>query len=107
MAPGRLEAIDERLDALTRLKRKYGDTESAMLGFRDAAATELERLGRHEEILAEQERALSELAAELLGAAHELAKRRRDAAERLAGVTASELAQLGMDRARFEIALTR
>src|SRR5206468_270649 len=30
MAPGRLEAIDERLDAITRLKRKYGDTEAAM-----------------------------------------------------------------------------
>jgi DNA repair protein RecN (Recombination protein N) len=48
MAPGRLEAIDERLDAITRLKRKYGDTETAMLAFRDAAAIELERLGRHE-----------------------------------------------------------
>src|SRR5207245_8818121 len=40
MAPGRLEAVDERLDVLTRLKRKYGDTESAMLAFRDEAATE-------------------------------------------------------------------
>ena len=84
MAPGRLEAVDERLDALTRLKRKYGDTESAMLAFRDEAATELERLGRHEAILAEQERALGELDAELSAAGHELAKRRHDAAERLA-----------------------
>jgi DNA repair protein RecN (Recombination protein N) len=107
MAPGRLEALDERLDALTRLKRKYGDTESVMLAFRDEAATELERLGRHEEILAEQERTLGELDAELSGAAHELAKRRHDAAERLAGVTARELRQLGMEQARFEIAVTR
>src|SRR5688500_1408005 len=29
--PGRLEAIDERLDALLRLRRKYGDSEAAML----------------------------------------------------------------------------
>lgn len=107
MAPGRLEAVDERLDALTRLKRKYGDTESAMLQFRDEAAAELERLGRHEEILAEQERTLGELDTELSGAAHELAKRRHDAAERLAGVTARELRQLGMERARFEIVVTR
>src|SRR5947209_1603012 len=28
MAPGRLESVDERLDVLTRLKRKYGDTEA-------------------------------------------------------------------------------
>ena len=107
MAPGRLEAVDERLDALTRIKRKYGDTESAMLAFRDEAATELERLGRHEAILAEQERALGELDAELSAAGHELAKRRHDAAERLAGVTARELRQLGMERARFEIAISR
>jgi len=107
MAPGRLEAIDERLDAITRLKRKYGDTETAMLAFHDAAAIELERLGRHEEILAEQERMLGDLAAELSGAAHELSKRRHDAAERFAGDAACELRQLGMERARFEIAVGR
>src|SRR5918996_934010 len=32
--PGRLDAIHERLDVLTRLKRKYGDSEDAMLRFR-------------------------------------------------------------------------
>src|SRR5213595_1584801 len=31
LEPGRVEAVDERLDALTRLKRNYGDTEEAML----------------------------------------------------------------------------
>jgi len=107
MTPGRLEAIDERLDALTRLKRKYGDTEAAMLAFRAEAAGELERLGRHEEILAGQERAMAELEAELSGTAHELAKRRHDAAERFAVEAARELRQLGMERARFEVAVTR
>jgi DNA repair protein RecN (Recombination protein N) len=107
MTPGRLEALDERLDALTRLKRKYGDTESAMLAFRESAAGELERLGRHEAILAEQERMLAELEAELSGAAHELSKRRHEAAERFAGEAARELRQLGMEHARFEIAVTR
>ncbi len=107
MTPGRLEALDERLDALTRLKRKYGDTESAMLAFRETAADELERLGRHEAILAEQERMLAELEAELSGAAHELSKRRHEAAERFAGEATRELRQLGMEHARFEIAVTR
>src|SRR2546425_7493103 len=61
LEPGRLEGIDERLDALTRLKRKYGDTEEAMLKFRDEVAAELDRLARHEEILAAEERRLGEL----------------------------------------------
>src|SRR6058998_480048 len=105
MAPGRLESVDERLDVLTRLKRKYGDTEAAMLAFRQEAAVELERLGRHEELLAEQERMLGELRAELQEAAVALADRRRVAAERLAGETERELRQLGMERARFEISI--
>jgi DNA repair protein RecN (Recombination protein N) len=107
LTPGRLEALDERVDALTRLKRKYGDTESAMLAFRAAAAGELERLDRHEAILAEQERMLAELEAELSGAALELSKRRQEAAERFAAEAARELRQLGMERARFEIVVTR
>src|SRR3989441_5809779 len=105
MTPGRLESVDERLDVLTRLKRKYGDSEATMLAFRQDAAVELERLGRHEELLAEQERMLGELRAELTAAAVALADRRRVAAERLAGETERELRQLGMERARFEIAV--
>src|SRR5712664_2606407 len=75
VTPGRLEAVDERLDALTRLKRKYGDTEAAMLAFREGAAVELEKLDRHEEILAEQERLLTELQAELTRSAVALSER--------------------------------
>ena len=105
--PGRLEAIDERLDALTRLRRKYGDSEEAMLRFRDEAAAELERLGRHEEILAEQERMLGELRAELGAAATALADRRQAAAERLAPRVERELRALGMERAVFRAPVER
>ncbi|MBI4634913.1 MAG: DNA repair protein RecN [Candidatus Rokubacteria bacterium] len=105
--PGRLEAIDDRLDALTRLKRKYGDTEEAMLAFREEAAGELERLGRHEELLAEQERTLGELGAELETAAEALAERRRTAAARLAREAQREIRALGMERALFEIGVER
>jgi DNA repair protein RecN (Recombination protein N) len=107
MAPGRLEAVDERLDVLTRLKRKYGDSEEAMLALREQAAGELDRLGRHEEILAEQERMLGELRGELTDSAVALADRRQAAAERFATRAERELRQLGMERARFEIAVER
>jgi DNA repair protein RecN (Recombination protein N) len=105
VTPGRLEEVDERLDALTRLKRKYGDTEVAMLAFRDGVAVELEKLDRHEEILAAQEKTLAALEAELAQAAVALSERRRTAADRLAGEAERELRQLGMDRARFAIAV--
>ena len=79
--PGRLDAIHERLDALARLKRKYGDTEAAMLAFRTEAARDLERLARHDEVMAEQERLLAELGSELTAAATALSDRRRVAGE--------------------------
>jgi DNA repair protein RecN (Recombination protein N) len=100
--PGRLEAIDDRLDVLTRLKRKYGDSEEAMLRFRDEAAAELDRLERHEELLGEDERRLAELEAEATAVATSLGQGRRQAAIRLGPAVQRELRQLGMERAAFE-----
>lgn len=103
--PDRLDAIQERLEALTRLKRKYGDGEEAMLRLRDEAAQELDRLERHEELVAGQERVLGELEAELKAAAGALSARRRAAAARLAGQMQAALRALGMEQAVFEVAL--
>ena len=103
--PGRLEAIDDRLEALRRLMRKYGDTEEAMLRFRAEAAAELERLERHEELLGEDERRLAELHAEVAAAARALGAARREAATTLAVAVERELRQLGMERASFEVAV--
>ena len=105
--PGRLEIIDERLDALVRLRRKYGDSEAAMLQYRDGAAAELDRLARHDELLAAQERTVGELAAELTTAAEALSDRRRAAASRLEAQAEKQMRALGMDRAVFRMALER
>src|SRR3989304_2285156 len=43
--PGRLEEIDARLDALTKLKRKYGESGEALLRDREQIAAELGRRG--------------------------------------------------------------
>ncbi len=103
--PGRLEAIDDRLEALTRLKRKYGDTEEAMLAFQEAAAQELEQLERYEQTLGAEEGRLGGLRAELEVAATELGQIRRQAAARLGPFVQRELRALGMERARFEVAV--
>ncbi|MBI2218605.1 MAG: DNA repair protein RecN [Candidatus Rokubacteria bacterium] len=105
--PARLGSIDDRLDALSRLQRKYGDTAEAILRFRDEAAAELERLARHEQVLATEERTLAELTAELDREATVLSTRRRSAADRLAARTQRELRLLGMERAVFEVVVER
>jgi DNA repair protein RecN (Recombination protein N) len=105
--PGRLEAIDDRLAALGQLKRKYGETEEAMLAFREQAAAELERLARHEERLAEQERQVAELAADLAREAEALSTQRQEAARKLAAEAVRELKALGMEHAVFEVVVER
>ena len=105
--PGRVDAIHERLDALARLRRKYGDGEEAMLRFRAEAAGELDRLERHDELIAEQERLLGGLRSELETAATALSERRRTAAGRLGAQVERTLRALGMDRAVFEVVLER
>ena len=103
--PGRLEAIDDRLDALTRLKRKYGDSVDAMLAFRKRAAAELDRLARHDELLAAEETRVASLRAELLAVARDLSAARHATAARLSALAQKEIRALGMERAEFEVVL--
>ena len=103
--PGRLEAIDDRLDALTRLKRKYGDSVEAMLAFRESAAADLDRLAHHDELLAAENARAASLRDELLALAGELGAVRSAAAARLSSLVQKEVRALGMERAAFEIAL--
>lgn len=103
--PARLAEIDDRLDALGRLKRKYGDTDEAMMRYRGEAAAELDRLTRHAEVLAADEGRAAALANDLDAAAAALSEVRRAAARRLGGQLERQLRALGMERARFDIVL--
>jgi len=103
--PSAREAIEDRLDALTRLKRKYGDSVEAMLAFRQTAADELDRLARHDELLAAEEARLATARGEALAVAGELGAARRAAAARLSTLVQKEVRALGMERAVFEVGL--
>lgn len=46
---GEIEEIEERLDQLYRLKRKYGSTVEEILSFREKAAIQLEELESFDE----------------------------------------------------------
>src|SRR5258708_8694703 len=89
--PRRLEAIDDRLDALKRLARKYGDGEEAMLRFRAEEAGELDRLERHEELPGEDERRLGDLEGGATSGARGLGAARREAAAKLGPALQREL----------------
>ena len=99
--PERLQAIEDRLDLVQSLKRKYGDSIAEVLAFADRAQEELDALSHSEErteVLEAEEKALLAEIAER-GAA--LSQARREAGERLQRAVEAELAELSMERARF------
>lgn len=105
--PGRLAEIDDRLDAIVRLKRKYGETAGAVAAFRDEAAATLDRLERHDEVVAGLEVRMTRAAEAAVEAALALGETRSTAAARLERQIQKELRGLGMEHARFRIALRR
>lgn len=101
--PDHLETVEERLNLIHSLKRKYGDSIPRVLDFAGQAQSELDSIVHSEERIealgAEEETLLDEIA--VLGA--ELSAARKEAAERLGCAVEAELAELNMERAHFLI----
>ena len=105
--PERLEQIDARLDAIVKLKRKYGDSVAAILAHRQEVATALDRITRHDAIAEEMERTVADAAAAAGTEAAALSAARARAAERLERLVQKEIRGLGMEHGRFRVALRR
>jgi DNA repair protein RecN (Recombination protein N) len=103
VSPGRLDEIESRLAVLERLEKKYGATVEEVIAFGERCRRELDLLASPEE----QERTLQarreRLAAAYLERARELSKKRRAAARDLRKRVQAELAQLAMEKTRFEV----
>ncbi|MEO5822400.1 MAG: DNA repair protein RecN, partial [Vicinamibacteraceae bacterium] len=104
-SPERLQAVEDRLAALTRLKRRYGPSLEEVIAKSRAIADELGLLGAGDEALValEQEAAAARLA--YAAAASAIAEARRRAAPRLAKALEKALVELAMAGTRCEFAL--
>jgi DNA repair protein RecN (Recombination protein N) len=98
--PHRLAEIEERLDALERLRRKYGGTVESMLEHRRRAEQELQELATSEERIEalQDERDRAVQATEKLARA--LSIERHKAAQGLGRAITAELGSLGMGDAK-------
>ncbi|MBI2953904.1 MAG: DNA repair protein RecN [Chloroflexi bacterium] len=103
--PARLEATEERLDLIRRLKRKYGNSIEDILRFCAEAAAELESLSHSEERIGDLQSQESALLNEIAALAEELTAARASAAAELAKAMEFELADLNMAKARFAVSL--
>jgi DNA repair protein RecN (Recombination protein N) len=103
VSPKRLQEVEDRLALLERLKRKYGPTLDEVIERGRALAAERDMLtggsGRTEDL----QRALDEAERDYLVLARELSARRRTAAHAFARTLEGLLAELAMERTRFEV----
>jgi DNA repair protein RecN (Recombination protein N) len=101
--PSRLDHVEERLEVINHLKRKYGDNIATILAVRNAAEIELAAITHSEEsllLLQKQENDLLQLVGSL---GEKLSTRRQVAGEQLAAAVEAELGDLNMERARFDV----
>ena len=103
--PATLQLIDDRLDLIGRLKRKYGSTVEEILVFKEQIDTELEGLYGLEQDRRTLEAERERLAAEVSARGAELTTRRSAAATELKQALESEAHQLAMKGAIIEAAL--
>ena len=101
--PGELDEIEERLDRLYRLKKKYGGTVAEMLAYLDRCREELDAIQFSEDRLARLDKELEKALARAVKAGGELSARRHKAAQELAKRIQSELTQLDMPKVRFQV----
>lgn len=105
--PGRLDFVEERIELINRLKRKYGDSITAILETGVHSAAELEKIDNSEERIQILEGQQTTYLRKIGQMAAALSAKRQQAATRLATAVEGQLADLHMDGSRFEVDFQR
>ena len=104
--PEELLNIDERLDIITRLKRKYGSTLEDITDFLDRSCKEYEELLQSESLVEELNKQLALLSQKLYDSAEKLNSEREKAAVVLEKNITAELENLEMKNSSFKVELS-
>lgn len=105
--PARLAEVEERLELIISLRRKYGDTIEQINAYGARAQAELDGLANWEVKTAELEQREARLLQGIGKLGADLSRRRQAAGEELARQVETELGDLKMTRARFGVAVVQ
>jgi DNA repair protein RecN (Recombination protein N) len=105
--PQRLNEVEERLELINMLKRKYGDTIATVLAAGTKAEAELEQISHNEERSAELEQAEERLLRQIGRMGEDLSKKRQEVARRLSSAVERQLNDLQLAGTRFEVLFNR
>ncbi|MBC7543450.1 MAG: DNA repair protein RecN [Candidatus Sericytochromatia bacterium] len=103
--PDRLSEITDRLDVLTRLKRKYGETLPEVVAFADDLASKLDQMEAATGEIGELREAVQLGEQELGKLAMQASHARKELALELEESVMTELADLGMAKCAFHVAM--
>jgi DNA repair protein RecN (Recombination protein N) len=103
--PARLQELEERLNLIHSLKRKYGGNVAEIVAFGEEARGKLQTLEQRDAELARINVELQKSEAELWSAGQALSAKRRKAIPLLSKAVSKQLADLGFKQSRFEISL--
>jgi DNA repair protein RecN (Recombination protein N) len=100
-----LEAVEERLDTLNRLKRKYGGSLDAVFEKRQLIEQDLSSIENVADMIKEIETQIDQWYTELRDLAITLSDKRKKAADRFAKKVIDQLATLKMAKTDFRVAI--
>ncbi len=104
--PYRLEQIEERLDLIYRLSRKYGATEQDMLDFLESAKSQLQELLDYDVNREKLKERYTQLERQAMSQAKELSLIRHDIANEFAAQVQREMSFLEMPNVRLVVDFT-
>ena len=104
--PARLQELEERLNLIQSLKRKYGSSLAEVLAFGAEAQARLDSLEQREEALDKLNTQLSDLETRLCKAGRQLSDKRRKVIPKLCAEVSRQLQDLGFKASRLDIDLT-
>jgi DNA repair protein RecN (Recombination protein N) len=104
--PGRLAELEERLNVIHSLKRKFGATLAEVVEFGNEAAEKLRALEGRDAELARLNGALEKLDAEIQAAGKTLSAARKRVVPQLSKAVGNQLADLGFKQSQFDVSLT-
>jgi DNA repair protein RecN (Recombination protein N) len=104
--PARLQQLEERLNLIHALKRKYGSTLAQVLAFGEEARRKLESLEQRDAELARLNAALEKLDSEIAHAGQALSAKRRKVIPLLSKAACKQLADLGFKQSRLDVMVT-